>query len=115
MSMPSFSFHLLSFQRKVQDALQSVERTLELERKPCLAGDIDHTYGAKYSLVNLTSNAAIIAYMTCLERLGLDAYALKSVDKAKPTHHVAILNVKKVEVLEGDQSGCTRGETLGRK
>ncbi|KAL3810886.1 LOW QUALITY PROTEIN: hypothetical protein ACHAXA_009657, partial [Cyclostephanos tholiformis] len=79
----------------VQDALQSVERTLELERKPCLAGDIDHTYGAKYSLVNLTSNAAIIAYMTCLERLGLDAYALKSVDKAKPTHHVAILNVKK--------------------
>ncbi len=85
MSLPSSSFHLLSFQRKVQDALQSVERTLELERKPRLAGDVDHTYSAKYGLVNLTSNAAIIAYMTCLEMLGLDANALKSIDKTQPT------------------------------
>ena len=81
----SSSFHLLSFQRKVQDALQCVERTLELERKPRLAADVDHTYGAKYGLVNLTSNAAIIAYMNCLERLGLDTNALKSIDKTKPT------------------------------
>ena len=81
----SSSFHLLSFQRKVQDALQCVERTLELERKPRLAADVDHTYGAKYGLVNLTSNAAIIAYMNCLERLGLDANALKLIDKTKPT------------------------------
>jgi hypothetical protein len=62
-----------------------VERTLELERKPRLAGDVDHTYGAKYGLVNLTSNASIIAYMNCLERLGLDANTLKSIDKTKPT------------------------------
>jgi hypothetical protein len=81
----SSSFHLLSFQRKVQDALRSVERTLELERKPRLAADVDHTYGAKYGLVNLTSNAAIIAYMNCLERLGLDANALTSIDRTKPT------------------------------
>jgi hypothetical protein len=80
----SSSFHLLSFQRKVQEALQSVERTLELERKPRLAADVDHTYGAKFGLVNVTSNAAIIAYMNCLERLGLDANALKSIDKTKP-------------------------------
>ena len=85
MKWPSSSFNLISFQRKVQDALQSVERTLELERKPRLAGDVDHTYGAKYGLVNLTSNASIIAYMNCLERLGLDANTLKSIDKTKPT------------------------------
>ena len=80
----SSSFELLSFQRKVKDALQSVERTLELERKPQLAADVDHTYGAKYGLVNLTSNAAIIAYMNCFEKLGLDAAVLKSIDKTKP-------------------------------
>jgi hypothetical protein len=79
----SSSFHLLSFQRKVQDALQSVERTLELERKPRLAADVDHSYGAKFKLVDLTSNAAIIAYINCLERLGLDANALNSIDKTK--------------------------------
>ena len=80
----SSSFELLSFQRKVKDALQSVERTLELERKPRLAADVDHTYGAKYGLVNLTSNAAIIAYMNCFEKLGLDSAVLKSIDKTKP-------------------------------
>ena len=81
----SSSFNHLAFQRKVQAALQSVERTLELERKPRLAGDVEHTYGAKYELVNLTTNAAIIAYMNCLEKLGLTAEVLKSIDKSKPT------------------------------
>ena len=80
----SNSFELLSFQRKVQDALDSVERTLELECKPRLAADVDHTYGEKYALVDLTSNAAIIAYASCLERLGLDTNALISVDGTKP-------------------------------
>ena len=80
----STSFNLISFQRKVNDALKSVERTLELERKPQLAGDVDHTYGAKYELVNSTSNAAIIAYVNCLERLGLDTGTLKTIDKTKP-------------------------------
>ena len=79
------SFQLLSFNRKVQDALQTVERTLELERKPQLASDVDHTYGAKYSLVNLTSNTAIIAIISCLEKLGLDSTALRSINKTKPT------------------------------
>ncbi|KAL7539113.1 hypothetical protein ACHAXR_009035 [Thalassiosira sp. AJA248-18] len=39
---------------------------------PRLAAHVDHTYGAKYGLVDLTSNAAIIAYMNCFEKLGLD-------------------------------------------
>ena len=78
------SYNYLSFQRKVKDALQSVERALELERKPRLAEDVDHTYGAKYSLVNLTTNAAIIAFMNALEKLGLDAAVLKSIDKTRP-------------------------------
>ena len=79
------SFQLLSFQRKVSDALQTVERTLELERKPQLASDVDHTYGAKYALVNLTSNTAIIAIISCLEKLGLESNVLKNIDKTKPS------------------------------
>jgi len=73
----SSSFDLLSFQQKVKDALTSLERTLELEHKPRLAANVDHTYGAKYGLVNLTSNAAIIAYMNCFKKLGLNAAVLK--------------------------------------
>ena len=51
-------FNHLSFQQKVQDALTAVERTLELERSPRLAEEVDHTYGAKYELVNLTKRAS---------------------------------------------------------
>ena len=69
----------------MKNALQAVERILEVERKPRLAGDVDHTYGAKYGLVNLTSNTAIIAYINCLEKIGLDASVLKSIDTTKPT------------------------------
>lgn len=72
-------FNHLSFQQKVQDALTAVERTLELERSPRLAEEVDHTYGVKYELVNLTTNAAIIAYMTCLEKLGLNGLVLSSI------------------------------------
>ncbi|EJK54483.1 hypothetical protein THAOC_25886 [Thalassiosira oceanica] len=72
-------FNRLSFQRKVNDALTAVERTLELERSPRLAEEVDHTYGAKYELVDLTTNAAIIAFMTCLEKLGLNGLILGSI------------------------------------
>jgi len=78
----SSSFHLLSFERKVQDALRDVERMLELERKPRLAADVDHAYGDKYALVDLTSNVAIIAYANCLERLGLDVKTLMMISSS---------------------------------
>eukprot|EP00581_Thalassiosira_minuscula_P032482 CAMPEP_0183784576 /NCGR_PEP_ID=MMETSP0739-20130205/66049_1 /TAXON_ID=385413 /ORGANISM="Thalassiosira miniscula, Strain CCMP1093" /LENGTH=996 /DNA_ID=CAMNT_0026028547 /DNA_START=118 /DNA_END=3109 /DNA_ORIENTATION=+ len=78
------SYNYLSFQNKVKGALQDVQRALELERKPRLAEDVDHTYGAKYGLVNLTTNAAIIAFMNCFKKFGLDGDVLKSIDKTKP-------------------------------
>ncbi|EJK73244.1 hypothetical protein THAOC_05139 [Thalassiosira oceanica] len=73
------NFNHISFQRKVNDALTAVERTLELERSPRLAEEVDHTYGAKYELVDLTTNAAIIAFMTCFEKLGLNGLILGSI------------------------------------
>ncbi|EJK51217.1 hypothetical protein THAOC_29630, partial [Thalassiosira oceanica] len=73
------NFNHISFQRKVNNALTAVERTLELERSPRLAEEVDHTYGAKYELVDMTTNAAIIAYMTCLEKLGLNGLILGAI------------------------------------
>ncbi|EJK49598.1 hypothetical protein THAOC_31512 [Thalassiosira oceanica] len=73
------NFNHISFQRKVNNALTAVERTLELERSPRLAEEVDHTYGAKYELVDTTTNAAIIAYMTCLEKLGLNGLILGAI------------------------------------
>ncbi|KAL7529655.1 hypothetical protein ACHAWF_003071, partial [Thalassiosira exigua] len=80
----SRSFQRLSFERKVREALATVERTLALERKPSLAADVDHEYGAKYALVDATTNAAIAAYVTCLGKLGLDEAALRGLDGTKP-------------------------------
>eukprot|EP00573_Skeletonema_grethae_P000604 CAMPEP_0201685608 /NCGR_PEP_ID=MMETSP0578-20130828/318_1 /ASSEMBLY_ACC=CAM_ASM_000663 /TAXON_ID=267565 /ORGANISM="Skeletonema grethea, Strain CCMP 1804" /LENGTH=975 /DNA_ID=CAMNT_0048169541 /DNA_START=77 /DNA_END=3004 /DNA_ORIENTATION=- len=75
----------LAFQRKVTDALTAVERILAIEKKPLIAGDVDHTYGAKYELVNSVSNVAIIAYMNTLEKLGLDVGVLNAIDCDTPT------------------------------
>lgn len=111
----STSFELLSFQRKVQDALQVVERTLELERKPRLAGDVDHAYGAKFGLVNSVTNTAIIAYLNCFEKLGLDMDVLTSIDKTKPTtlRFEASISPKflKEKEMEVPLAECTWNET----
>jgi hypothetical protein len=65
------------------DARLDADQQLLVEMVTRLAADVDHSYGAKFKLVDLTSNAAIIAYINCLERLGLDANALNSIDKTK--------------------------------
>ena len=56
-----------------------------MERKPRIAAEVDHTYGAKYELVNSVTNTAIISYMSCFEKLGIDEALLKSIDKTKST------------------------------
>jgi len=78
-------YETLAFQRKVNDALKSVEKILAIEKKPLIAGDVEHTYGAKYELVNSVSNVAIIAYLNTLEKLGFDADVLKSIDDSMPS------------------------------
>ena len=67
----------------VDDALQTVERILELHRNPRLAGDVDHAYGDKYTLVDQMTNTALIGQVNALSLLGLTASVLKSIDKSK--------------------------------
>lgn len=97
-------FERLSFERKVNDALTNAERILDIERHPRLAGDVEHTYGSKYELVNATTNAALIAYMNAFEKMGFDSNVLKSIDKAKPTtiRFAANTNCKFVEEIVVD-------------
>jgi hypothetical protein len=125
----SSSFHLLSFQQKVANALHIVERTLELERRPRLAGEQQqsHTYGHKFGLVNVTTNIAILAFITCLEKLGLDykaiiAAAVANKYKQKPTTATTTLRfdastewtfIKEVEVtVPMDVSWSETEETM---
>ena len=56
-----------------------------MERNPRIAAEVDHTYGAKYELVNSVTNTAIISYLSCFEKLGIDEALLKSIDKTKST------------------------------
>ncbi|KAL7501535.1 hypothetical protein ACHAWT_009804 [Skeletonema menzelii] len=81
----SSPYENLAFKRKVDDALTAVERTLSIEKRPLIAGDVEHTYGAKYELVDCVSNVAIIAYMNSLEKLGLSVDVLKTIDCTTPT------------------------------
>ena len=69
--------------RVVDDALQTVGRILELHRNPRLAGDVDHAYGDKYTLVDQMTNTALIGQVNALSLVGLTASVLKSIDKSK--------------------------------
>jgi len=75
----------MAFEKKVKDALQAVERVLEVERKPRLAAEVDHSYGDKYALANTVTNTAIITLMNCLDKLGLNADILTAIDKTNAT------------------------------
>lgn len=73
------------FQHQVEEAMKTVERILEVHRNPRLAQDVEHGYEDKYQLADILTNTAIIAQMNVLERLGLTADVLKSIDKSKAT------------------------------
>lgn len=81
----SYSFQRLDFERKVNDALNSIERILTIERHPRLAGDVDHSYGSKFALVDVTTNAALIAYMNVFDKMGLSSSVLQSIDNTQAT------------------------------
>lgn len=68
----------------VTEALKSVQRILDVNRKPRLASEVDHEYVDKYALADLLTNTTIIAQMNVLERLGLSKDALKKIDTSKP-------------------------------
>lgn len=78
------NFSAVCFKRSVDDALKSVERILEKDRNPRLAEDVDHEYVDKFGLTDLMTNAAIIAQLTALERLGWKKEAYQSIDQSKP-------------------------------
>ena len=82
---PSPSFERLSFERKVNSALKDIEKILDIERHPRLAGDVEHTYESKYALADTVTNAALIAYMNVFEKMGLDSGVLQSIDKSQAT------------------------------
>ncbi|KAG7365189.1 hypothetical protein IV203_038392 [Nitzschia inconspicua] len=79
------SFEQVFFENRVSDALKEVDRILNLDRNPRLAGDVSHEYADKYALANTLTNTAIIAQMNVLDRLGLTNDILKKIDFTKAT------------------------------
>ena len=82
---PALTFERLVFENKVNNALRSVEKVLDIERHPRLAGDVEHSYQSKYDLVDTTSNAALIACMNVFDIMGLNSDILQSLDKKHAT------------------------------
>eukprot|EP00934_Nitzschia_sp_Nitz4_P003748 Nitzschia sp. Nitz4//scaffold57_size113557//33958//34375//NITZ4_003985-RA/size113557-augustus-gene-0.179-mRNA-1//-1//CDS//3329554828//3738//frame0 len=72
------------FEEKVSNALKAVERILEVDRNPRLAGNVDHTYDDKYALADSITNSAILAVLNALHEIGLTLEVLQSVDVSKP-------------------------------
>ncbi|KAG7346198.1 hypothetical protein IV203_005266 [Nitzschia inconspicua] len=79
------SFNQVFFENRVSNALKEVDRILNLDRNPRLAGDVSHEYADKYALANTLTNTAIIAQMNVLDRLGLTNDILKKIDFTKAT------------------------------
>ena len=67
----------------MKDALENVQKILDVERNPRLAEDIDHQYSDKYVLANRMTNTAIIAQMNCLQHFGLTPSVIKDIDLSK--------------------------------
>eukprot|EP00934_Nitzschia_sp_Nitz4_P000039 Nitzschia sp. Nitz4//scaffold22_size323478//192982//195967//NITZ4_000553-RA/size323478-augustus-gene-0.206-mRNA-1//1//CDS//3329543073//39//frame0 len=72
------------FERKVSEALKTVQRILDVNRNPRLAGDVDHFYEDKYSLANTITNTALIAQLQVLQQFGLTLETLQTCDHTKP-------------------------------
>ena len=84
-SLELYSLWIIFFQLKKKEDLQAIEYILEVECKLCLASNVHHMYGANFWLVNLTSNAAIIAYIHCFAKIALYTSNLKSINMTKST------------------------------
>ncbi|KAL3943823.1 MAG: hypothetical protein SGBAC_002116 [Bacillariaceae sp.] len=72
-----YNFNEDVFRHDVKDALVTVEKILEVDRRPLLAEDVHHKYENKYELANHMTNIAIVAQMNVLERLGFSPQTIQ--------------------------------------
>jgi len=72
-SSPTDRFNEHQFRHSVKQALVEVRKILSTARHPVRASEVDHQYTDKYALAEFLTNVAIASELNVLDRLGLDA------------------------------------------
>lgn len=78
---PADRFNEHQFRRSVDDALLSVRKILSTARHPVRASEVDHKYTDKYALAEFLTNVAIASHLNVLDRLGLEADQLATLQQ----------------------------------
>jgi hypothetical protein len=94
-------FHEQQFRSQVESALDSVQRVLDVNRKPRLAEDMDHEYDDKYALAEFLTNTTIAAQMNILERMGLTE------DKLKHLYDMVHVDKRSITLVFEAEDTCT--------
>lgn len=78
-------YYLCDYIYLVNDALQTVNRILQIERDPRLAEKVDHDYIDKYKLADQVTNMSLIALMNVFECMGLTKKHLEKIESNSST------------------------------
>ncbi|CAJ1960166.1 unnamed protein product [Cylindrotheca closterium] len=78
-----YNFDENVFRDDVEDALQTVEKILDADRRPRPAEEVHHKYENKYELANYMTNISIVAQMNVLERLGFTPQIIQQLEDTK--------------------------------
>ena len=93
-SMPNRNFHMQVFEGKIEKALETVQRTLDENRKPRLpwGGDaVAHAYDDKYDIAQLVSKTTLASNLNALsDGIGLTADALREMEKSRLGQRVTL-------------------------
>ena len=82
------------FRERVAGALVRVRQILDSTRAPQLPADVAHSYDDKYALAEFLSNAGLAALLNALERVGVDASALRAMLAWAAQHHIVTLRLQ---------------------
>ena len=74
-------FNEHQFHNSVNQALVQVRKILSTARHPVRASEVDHTYTDKYALSEFLTNVAIASQLNVLDRLGLAADSLATLQQ----------------------------------
>lgn len=78
---PADRFNEHQFRRSVDEALVQIKKILSTARHPVRASEVDHKYTDKYALAEFLTNVAIASHLNVLDRLGLEADQLATLQQ----------------------------------
>ena len=92
------------FRERVEGALGRVRQILDSTRAPQLPANVAHRYDDKFSLAEFLSNAGLAALLNALERVGVDAGALRAMIAWAAQHRSVTLRLQCQQTCTFDRS-----------